>query len=98
MSKSPTTFKIKFVGGKSGESAPSFLTDGNTRIVLPTDQSKPFAHASAKRILRVAPELYKRVGVRGSIARRVRRSAETGKFVSPQFAAEHPATTVTETV
>lgn len=51
--------KIKFVGGKHGENAPQFLTDGTTRIDLPKNQSKPFAHEDRKRILLVAPELYK---------------------------------------
>ena len=53
--------KIKFVGGKSGEAAPRFITDGKTRINLPASQKRAFSHPDAKRILAVAPELYKRV-------------------------------------
>ena len=56
-----TSLKIKFVGGKKGEDAPEFLTDGNTRINLPRTQRRAFFHPDAKRILKVAPELYKPV-------------------------------------
>lgn len=51
--------QIKFVGKK--QEAPEFLTDGSTKIVLPENQSKPFTHSEAKRILRAFPELYKKV-------------------------------------
>lgn len=54
-----TKQKIKFVG--KDHEAPKFLTDGNIRIDLPENQSKPFTHKDAKRILKVAPEMYKPV-------------------------------------
>ena len=86
--------KIKFVGGKRGEHAPAFLTDGTTRIDLPADQSKPFSHSSAAQILKACPELYKPVKPK---KRKVYRSAESGKFVRAQTAIDNPATTVSDT-
>ncbi|HEY0049019.1 MAG TPA: hypothetical protein VGB68_07025 [Pyrinomonadaceae bacterium] len=51
--------RIKFVG--KDHEAPKFLIDGNLRIDLPENQSKPFPHDHAKRILKVASEMYKPV-------------------------------------
>ncbi len=87
------SLKIKFVGGKKREDAPEFLTDGGIRIDLPKDQSKPFAHARAEQILKVAPELYKRILPR---KRKAWIPAESGKFVSAKTAADNPATTVSD--
>lgn len=86
------TLKIKFVG--KGE-APAFITDGVTRIELPADQTKPFSHRDADRILKVAREQYKQVVQKG---RKVMRSAQDGRFVTRQFAAGNPATTVSDSV
>ena len=88
--------KIKFVGKR--EAAPEFLSDGNLKITLPKDQSKPFAHVDAKRILRAFPELYKPVNEKGFVKRKVVRSSATGKFVTKTEAKIHPDTTQTETV
>ncbi len=90
------SLKIKFIGGKQGEDAPLFITDGNQRIDLPADQTKPFAHEKALQILKVAPELYKAVQQKGK--RRIYRSAATGEFVKSDFASANASTTVAETV
>jgi hypothetical protein len=56
--------RIKFVG--KDQPAPAHITDGNTLIELPADQSKPFEHPEASRILKVLPELYKPVNGDGT--------------------------------
>ena len=55
--------RIKYVGKTIP--APPFIIDGNAQIMLPADQSKPFAHVEARRILQVMPELYKPVISKG---------------------------------
>ncbi|MEO6588888.1 MAG: hypothetical protein ABIP06_06120 [Pyrinomonadaceae bacterium] len=55
--------KIKFVG--KTEPAPEFLTDGRSKIVLPKNQNRPFAHKESARICRLFPELYKPVVPKG---------------------------------
>lgn len=49
---------IAFVGKKD---APAKISDGMDTLVLPEDQSKPFYHKDAVRIIQIAPELYKPV-------------------------------------
>lgn len=87
--------KIIYVG--KTEDAPESLTIGTSEIEMPEDQKKPFAHENAKLILKTFPELYKPVVPKGK-KRKVHRSAETGEFVSEDFAEENPSTTVSETV
>lgn len=52
---------IAFVGAKDGKQPFAFIYNGNTMIVMPEDQSKPFFHAEAKKICRLFPLLYKAV-------------------------------------
>ena len=93
MKNKPSILKIKFVG--KGINAPTFINDVKRRIDLPADQSKPFTHPDAKRILKLQSELYKKVLPKG---RKVYRSAGSGKFVKPEFAKDNPLTTVSDTV
>lgn len=53
---------IAFIGReKNGFQPLTLINDGDTTIVLPADQSKPFFHAEAKRIIRLYPWIYKPV-------------------------------------
>ena len=94
----PKTLKIKFVGKNTP--APEFINDGSLKITLPKDQKRAFTHKDAKRILKLFPELYKKVVEKGKTAkkRKVARPSESGRFVSKQTAKDNPATTQTETI
>lgn len=73
--------KIAYVGK---DPAPASITDGSTHIVMPEDQSKPFVHAEARRILKVMPELYKPVVEKGKTAKLI---SKVVKGSAPTFAA-----------
>lgn len=52
---------IAFVGQKLNREALRKISDGMDTIRLPEDQTKPFFHKDAARIVQIAPELYKPV-------------------------------------
>jgi hypothetical protein len=52
---------IAFVGEKDGKQPLLQIHNGDTTIILPEDQSKPFYHAEAKTIVRLFRYLYKPV-------------------------------------
>lgn len=52
---------VAFVGAKRGKEPILFISNGDLTIRLPKDQSKPFHHPDAARIVRLLPELYKPV-------------------------------------
>ena len=71
--------RIKYVGKL--HAAPKGI-GGARAIKLPADQSKPFTHPDADLILKLLPELYKKV-----ISTQSRyRSARDGKFIKKEAA------------
>lgn len=87
----PKPLRIKFVGKNTP--APKQI-NGAHKIILPSDQSKPFTHVDADLILKLLPELYKPVIVKHSRFR----SAKNGKFIKQAEAIANPDTTVKETL
>lgn len=52
---------LAFVGKKDGKEPFTQINNGNTTIILPEDQSKPFYHAEASTICQLFPLIYKPV-------------------------------------
>jgi hypothetical protein len=52
---------IAFVGSRDNREPFSLINNGDTTIVMPEDQSKPFFHPDAAMICKLFPWLYKPV-------------------------------------